>query len=133
MGKEFAVTKRDLIELVSDRVGHPHNEVAAVVQSTLDAIVQSLADGQRIEIRNFGVFEVKKRDARMGRNPRSGEEVPVPEKRVASFRPGRALKELIQSSPPETFGEQQQERPETAPGAEPQTNAPGDHFRNPVS
>ena len=127
------MTKRDLIDLVSDRVGHPHNEVAAVVQSTLDAIVQSLADGQRIEIRNFGVFEVKKRDARMGRNPRSGEEVPIPEKRVPSFRPGRALKELIQGSAPESSPAQQTQPTEPDTGPEIHGGPPGGGFGNPVS
>ena len=53
-----------------------------------------------LEIRNFGVFEVKSRDARMGRNPRTGEEVPITEKRVATFKPGKALKELVQSGIP---------------------------------
>jgi len=68
------------------------------VQETLDTITECLAEGHRLEIRNFGVFEVKKRDARMGRNPRTGQEVPIDHKRVASFKPGKALKERVQAT-----------------------------------
>jgi nucleoid DNA-binding protein len=91
------VTKRELVIDVAERLGFTQNEVADVVQATLDAIVESLAEGERLEIRNFGVFEVKTRDARMGRNPRTGQEVPIHQKRVATFKPGKALKELVQT------------------------------------
>lgn len=90
------MTKRELVIQVAERLGYTQNEVASVVQTTLDAITESLAEGQRLEIRNFGVFELRTRDARIGRNPRTGEEVPITEKRVASFKPGKALKELVQ-------------------------------------
>jgi len=91
------VTKRDLIIEVAERLGFTQNEVANVVQATLDSVAESLAEGQRLEIRNFGVFEVKSRDARMGRNPRTGQEVPISQKRVATFKPGKALKERVQA------------------------------------
>lgn len=91
------MTKRELVIDVAERLGFTQNEVADVVQATLDAIVESLAEGERLEIRNFGVFEVKTRDARMGRNPRTGQEVPIHQKRVATFKPGKALKELVQT------------------------------------
>jgi integration host factor subunit beta len=94
------VTKRELVIEVADRLGFTQNEVSGVVQATLDAIVDSLSEGERLEIRNFGVFEVKERDARMGRNPRTGKEVPIRQKRVASFKPGKALKELVQDGTP---------------------------------
>jgi nucleoid DNA-binding protein len=93
--KEKPVTKRELVIDVAERLGYTQNEVSNVVQATLDAIIDSLAEGERLEIRNFGVFEIKKRDARMGRNPRTGQEVPISEKRVATFKPGKALKELV--------------------------------------
>jgi len=89
------VTKRELVIAVAERLGYTQNEVCSVVQTTLDTIIDCLANGQRLEIRNFGVFEVKNRDARMGRNPRTGEEVSIPQKRVASFKPGKALKEYV--------------------------------------
>lgn len=91
------MTKRELVIEVAERLGYTQSEVADIVQTTLDAITQSLAEGNRLEIRNFGVFEVKRRDARIGRNPRTGHEVPIQRKRVASFKPGKALKELVQT------------------------------------
>jgi len=90
------VTKRELVIEVADRKGYTQNEVSEIVQAVLDVISESLAKGKRLEIRNFGVFEVKRRDARRGRNPRTGAEVPIPEKRVATFKPGKALKELVE-------------------------------------
>jgi integration host factor subunit beta len=96
------VTKRELVIEVAEKLGYTQNEVASIVQATLDSIVESLAEGERLEIRNFGVFEVKSRDARIGRNPRTGQEVPIRRKRVASFKPGKALKEMVQEGlPPE--------------------------------
>ena len=91
------MTKRELVILVADRLGFTQNEVAAVVQILLDTIIESLAQGDRVEIRNFGVFEVKTREARVGRNPRTGQEVAIADKRVVTFKPGKALKEWVQS------------------------------------
>ena len=93
------MTKRELVIEVASKLGLTQNEVSAVVQETLDSITAALVEGQRLEIRNFGVFEVKERDARIGRNPRTGEEVPIAKKRVAAFRPGKALKQWIQAGP----------------------------------
>jgi len=115
------VTKRELVVEIAEKLGYTQNEVASIVQASLDTITQSLAEGQRLEIRNFGVFEVKSRDARMGRNPRTGDEVPISRKRVATFKPGKALKELVQDHVPEPAPEEApvvQETPavpETAP------------------
>ena len=89
--------KRELVMEVASKLGFPQNEVSSIVQKTLDEIVSALQDGQRLEIRNFGIFEVKTRDARMGRNPRTGEDVPITEKRIATFKPGRMLKEWVAS------------------------------------
>lgn len=94
------MTKRDLVMAVAEKIGFTQNEVSSVVQATLDAVTDCLAQGQRLEIRNFGVFEVKKRDARAGRNPRTGQEVQISEKRVASFKPGKALKEYVDGTGP---------------------------------
>ena len=114
------MTKRELVIQVSEKMGFTQNEVAAIVQATLDAICDSLSEGQRLEIRNFGVFEVKRRDARIGRNPRTGEEVPIAEKRVATFKPGKALKELVQTG--KIVIELPEDEP--APNPEPTTNDP---------
>ncbi len=88
------MTKRELVIEVAEQLGFTQNEVASVVQSTLDAITESLAKGQRLEIRNFGVFETRSRESRTGRNPRTGQEVPIQRKRVATFKPGKALREI---------------------------------------
>ncbi len=105
------MTKRELVIEVAERLGYTQNEVAAIVQAALDEIIDSLGEGERLEIRNFGVFEVKERDARIGRNPRTGEEVPIQKKRVATFKPGKALKELVQEGLPP-------EEPRTVPSEE---------------
>ena len=91
------MTKRELVILVAERLGFTQNEVAAVVQAVLDTIIESLAEGDRLEIRNFGVFEVKTREARVGRNPRTGQEVAIGDKRVVTFKPGKALKQWVQT------------------------------------
>lgn len=97
MGKEKVLTKRELVVEVAAKLGLTQNEVSEILQQTLDTITGTLVEGHRLEIRNFGVFEIKERDARVGRNPRTGQEVPIPQKRVASFRPGKALKEWVQA------------------------------------
>lgn len=91
------MTKRELVIQVAAKLGMTQNEVADIVQTMLDTVTETLVDGNRLEIRNFGVFEVKERDSRVGRNPRTGVEVPIPQKRVASFKPGKVLKDWVQS------------------------------------
>ena len=113
------MTKRELVIDVAERLGYTQNEVANVVQATLDAITDSLVEGHRIEVRNFGVFEVKKRDARIGRNPRTGQEVPISEKRVATFKAGKALKERVEGLAPRAAASE----PHTLP-AQGQPDAP---------
>ncbi len=95
------MTKRELVIDVAERLGYTQNEVSAVIQSTLDTITDSLAHGNRLEIRNFGVFELKIRESRIGRNPRTGDAVPIEEKRVAVFKPGKALKERVEAEIPQ--------------------------------
>ena len=116
------MTKRELVVEVAERLGYTQNEVSDVVQATLDAIVQLLSEGSRLEIRNFGVFELKTRDARMGRNPRTGEEVPIQAKRVGTFKPGKALKEVVQKRP--AFPSQAY--PQDAPAPASEGGQPGD-------
>lgn len=94
------MTKRELVIDVAESLGFTQNEVAAIVQTTLDTITETLAQGNRLEIRNFGVFAIKSRESRVGRNPRTGEEVPIAGKRVAAFKPGKALKERVMNSHP---------------------------------
>ncbi|MBI4555953.1 MAG: integration host factor subunit beta [Candidatus Hydrogenedentes bacterium] len=93
------MTKRELVIGVSEKLGRAQGEVSTVVQATLDIIIELLSEGHRLEIRNFGVFELKKRRARLGRNPRTGQQVQVVQKRVPVFKPGKALKQIIQAGP----------------------------------
>lgn len=99
------MTKRELVIDVAERLGYTQNEVSDVIQATLDTITEALAEGNRLEIRNFGVFELKVRDARIGRNPRTGDAVPIQQKRVAVFKPGKALKELVENTEPTVHDE----------------------------
>lgn len=80
---------------VSNETNLTQIDVKKVVQKALDAVVESLEKGETVELRNFGVFKVKNRRGRIGRNPRTGEEVKVPEKRVVVFKPGLILKQRV--------------------------------------
>lgn len=95
--KENRVTKRELILQVAEHLGYTQKEVATVVQGMLETVIDSLAEGERLELRNFGVFEVKLREPRTRRNPRTGESVEVGAQKVVTFRPGKALKEWVQT------------------------------------
>lgn len=89
------VTKKDIVKTLAERFGLSQVDAKKVVQGTFDAIVETLVGNGRIELRNFGVFEVKVRKPRKARNPRTGEEVFVAEKRVVTFKPGRLMEEKI--------------------------------------
>jgi len=89
------MTKKDIVMKVSNETNLTQIDVKKIVQKTLDAIVESLERGETVELRNFGVFKVKSRRGRVGRNPRTGEEVPVPEKTVVVFKPGLVLKHRV--------------------------------------
>lgn len=89
------MTKKDIVLKVADETNFTQVDVKKIVQRTLDHIVSSLERGETVELRNFGVFKVKNRRGRMGRNPRTGEEVPVPAKKVAVFKPGLIMKQRV--------------------------------------
>lgn len=80
---------------ISKETGVKQIIVRNVVQRTLDAILEALSKGERIELRNFGVFQVKTRKPRIGRNPRTGETVIVPERQIVVFKSGREMKKAI--------------------------------------
>ena len=88
----MAVTKKDIVLKIASETGIKQIEVKRVVQSTLDKITEFLASGQTVELRNFGIFKIKSRRGRLGRNPRTGQEVPVPPKKVVVFKPGLIMK-----------------------------------------
>ena len=89
------VTKKEIVKTISDEIGLTQLKTKEIVQKTFDAIVETLVDEGRIELRNFGVFEVKKRAARKARNPRTGAKVEVPEKFVVTFKPGKGMEERV--------------------------------------
>ncbi|MBU4342599.1 MAG: integration host factor subunit beta [Candidatus Omnitrophica bacterium] len=89
------MTKKDIVLKISEETDIKQIDVKAVVQKTFDIIVDALAQGKRIELRNFGVFKTKSRKGRMGRNPRTGQQVPVDPKRVAVFKPGLVMKAKV--------------------------------------
>ena len=87
--------KRDIVLKISQDTQIKQVVVKEVVQRTFNVIYESLKAGKRIELRNFGVFQVKKRKKRIGRNPKTGEVVPVPERRTVVFKPGLDMKKNI--------------------------------------
>ncbi len=91
--------KSELIQQIAEE--NPHlfqRDVERIVSVVFDEITAALARGDRVELRGFGAFSVKSRDARMGRNPRTGESVPVPAKRVPFFKAGKELRERMNGS-----------------------------------
>jgi integration host factor subunit beta len=89
------VTKKEIVKEISEALGMTQLKTKEIVQKTFDAIVKTLVEDGRIELRNFGVFEVKKRAARKARNPRTGDKVFVPEKFVVTFKPGKEMEEKV--------------------------------------
>ncbi|ADU99595.1 integration host factor subunit beta [Alicycliphilus denitrificans] len=90
------MTRSDLVEELAARFGQlTQRDAEYAVKTILDAVSDALVRGHRIEIRGFGSFSVSHRPPRMGRNPRSGEAVHIPEKRVPHFKPGKALREAV--------------------------------------
>ena len=89
------MTKADLVETVAKEAEMTKKDAEQLVEIIFDSIVGTLNKGEKIELRGFGSFRVRERDARKGRNPKTGEAVDIPAKRVAYFKPGKELKELI--------------------------------------
>ncbi len=88
----MAITKKDIVLKISTETNIKQIDVKRVVQSMLDKVTEFLAAGQTVELRNFGIFKIKSRRGRLGRNPRTGQEVPVPPKKVVIFKPGLIMK-----------------------------------------
>ncbi len=93
--------KSELIQRLTEENPHLyHRDVERIVSTVFEEITTALSDGDRVELRGFGAFSVKKRDARMGRNPRTGEAVPVPEKHVPFFKTGKELRLRLNGQDP---------------------------------
>ncbi len=89
------MTKKEIVRTIAEEIGLTQLKTKEIVQKTFDAIVETLVEDHRIELRNFGVFEVKQRAARKARNPRTGEKVDVAEKFVVTFKPGKEMEERV--------------------------------------
>ncbi|HCZ11172.1 MAG TPA: integration host factor subunit alpha [Nitrospiraceae bacterium] len=90
------MTKADIVNLVFERVGLPKNEAQDIVENVFDTIKQTLIAGESIKISGFGTFNVRKKGARVGRNPKTKEEVEITPRRVVTFKASDQLKELIE-------------------------------------
>ena len=93
--KDGAMTKAQLIDEVARVADLSRKHAELVIDIFFQSIVNALARGEKIELRGFGSFRIRKRNARQGRNPKTGENVSVPSKRIPYFKPGRELKELL--------------------------------------
>ena len=101
----MTLTKRDLVIRISEETGHIQSEVQNVVQRTLDHIAEALAKGDKVELRNFGVFDVKIRKARVGRNPNQPEkDVPIPARATVKFKAGKEMRAEVLKLTPKTKG-----------------------------
>ncbi|QDU62549.1 Integration host factor subunit beta [Planctomycetes bacterium Pan216] len=89
------MTKKEIVKTISEELGLTQLKTKEIVQKTFDAIVDTLVEEKRIELRNFGVFEVKQRAPRKARNPRTGATVFVPQKFVVTFKPGKEMEERV--------------------------------------
>ena len=89
------MTKADLVDEISDRTKISKSETATIVDQLLNAISRALSEGKHIEIRGFGTFRVKDRKSRIARNPRTGEAVPVPPRKVPVFKVSKELKDMV--------------------------------------
>ena len=92
------ISKKELIDQIADATKQKRVVVKRIVQAFLDNIIVELGKGNRLEFRNFGVFEVKQRQARMAQNPKTLEPVEVPPKRTVKFKVGRLIKETLSSN-----------------------------------
>src|SRR5579859_2093814 len=111
----MTLTKRDLVTRISNETGLVQQQVLDVVQKTLDYIAEALSKGDKVELRNFGVFEVKIRKARIGRNPNApATDVPIPQRAVVKFKPGKEMRAEVLKLTPAAIAaaQQQQTKPE---------------------
>jgi integration host factor subunit beta len=101
------MTKADLIEEISRVCEFTRKDSEVIVEAIFDSVVRALREGDKIEIRGFGSFRTRQRQARIGRNPKTGARVDVPAKRIPYFKPSKELKDLVN-----------QEQPQPAPPSE---------------
>ena len=117
------MTKRDLVIRISNETNLVQQQVLDIVQKTLDYIAEAVSQGRKVELRNFGVFEVKIRKARVGRNPNNpGTDVPIPQRAVVKFKPGKEMREAVLKLTPQDIQKHAEE--DSQPDKEDQTPTP---------
>jgi DNA-binding protein HU-beta/integration host factor subunit alpha len=89
------MTKKEIVLKISEETNLKQIDVKKVVQRVLDHVVEALTKGETVELRNFGVFKVRSRKPRVGRNPKTGVAVPIPEKRIVTFKSGMVMKKKV--------------------------------------
>ena len=92
------MTKADLVEKVASKINLNKKETDNIVGIIFQSITNSLSEGDKVELRGFGSFRIRERNARMGRNPKSGEKVEVPAKKIPFFKAGKELREMVDVS-----------------------------------
>jgi integration host factor subunit beta len=120
------VTKKDIVKSIAEQLDLPQLRTRELVQRTFDALIESLVREGRVELRNFGVFQIKRREARMARNPRTGEHVAVLAKSVVIFKPGKEMEARVRQldrRPPAA--------PESSPATQPSDASPSDYGSTP--
>ena len=117
------MTKKDIVRTIAEQIDLPQLRTKDLVQRTFDALIEALVKEGRIELRNFGVFEIKRREARMARNPRTGEKVPVQAKNVLTFKPGTEMEARVRVVDLEAIERKKEEGSRNAAKA-PRTVAP---------
>src|SRR2546425_4598593 len=112
----MTLTKRDLVNRIAEETGQIQQKVLVVVQKSLDYIAEALARGDKVELRNFGVFEVRVRKARIGRNPNSPtKDVPIPQRSVVKFKPGKEMRAEVLKLAPQVVLARKKEKEKTPP------------------
>jgi integration host factor subunit beta len=103
------MTKAELVEKVANQINLTKKQTEVVVNTVFSSITDSLADGKKVELRGFGSFRIRQRNARVGRNPKSGQKVDVPSKKVPFFKAGKELRELVDEREAEEAAREEQE------------------------
>ena len=103
------MTKAELVEKVANQINLTKKQTEVVVNTVFSSITDSLAEGKKVELRGFGSFRIRQRNARVGRNPKSGQKVDVPSKKVPFFKAGKELRELVDEREAEEAGREEQE------------------------
>ena len=115
------MTKKEIVRAISDKTGLTQLQIKEIVQLTFEGIVETLLEEGRVELRNFGVFQVKTRKARQARNPRTGRQVPVPAKSVVVFKPGKGMEARVKLADEQGLAERvTQVLPDSAEGTRPE-------------